>query len=482
MFEVLPAGPSALHDWVREHLGLVIPREPVIEGHSAPFEYICHSFFEEAKPRDALVWANRGGGKTFLGALATALDLAFKPGIEVRILAGSLEQAGRMHEHLRGFFTREPFAALVEGKITDKRLRLVSGSRVELLAASQASVRGTRVQKLRCDEVDLFDPKLWEAAQLVTRSAQCGAVFVPGSVECLSTMHQPFGMMSKLVKEAESGARRLFTWGVVDVLDRCGPEHECESEAEGDCDLLPECAGSAKRRREQGHIAVADALSMKRRVSLPVWNAEMLSLEPRRSDCVFPEFDPKEHVVTEDPAPEPGGLLVAGMDFGFRAPTVIVWARVSASGEMVVVAERVQRETVLGHHARAIVEGPLGPPAWVGVDPAGRQRSDQTGQSNIQVLHAQGLAVRARPSRIAEGIALISARLRPAAGEPRLRIHARCAHLIEALQQYHYPPEQPGSMEPVKDGPDHAADALRYLIINLDSPHETKSTRYRAAR
>ena len=40
-----------------------------------------------------------------------------------------------------------------------------------VLAQSQRSVRGLRVQKLRCDEVELFDPAVWEAAQLTTRSA-----------------------------------------------------------------------------------------------------------------------------------------------------------------------------------------------------------------------------------------------------------------------------------------------------------------------
>lgn len=481
MFDTFLTGPDALHAWLRERLGIIVPREPVVAGHSAPFEYLCHAFFEEGPARDAIVWANRGGGKTFLGALATALDMAFKPGIEIRILAGSLEQAGRMHEHLVALFSREPFADLVEGRVTEKRIRLENGSRVELLAASQASVRGTRVQKLRCDEVDLFEPRLWDAAQLVTRSAQCGDVFVPGSIECLSTMHQPFGMMSRLVKEAQDGSRRLFTWGVVDVLERCPERYTCTSLA-GDCEMFEECAGSAKVRADPGHIAIGDALAMKRRVSLPVWKAEMLSQEPRRSDCVFPEFDPKVHIVTEEPPEEEGSIVVCGMDFGFRAPTVILWAHLDESNVLTVIGERVKRETVLETHVRAITEGALPVPLWVGVDPAGRQRSDQTGQSNIQVLVSKGVHVRARPSRITEGLSLIGARLRPAAGPSTLRIHARCTELIDAMQKYHYPPEKPGVMEPVKDGPDHCVDALRYLVINLDNPHETRAARYRAGR
>ena len=37
-------------------------------------------------------------------------------------------------------------------------------------------------------------------------------------------------------------------------------------------------------------------------------------------------------------------------------------------------------------------------------------------------------------------------------------------------------------MDPVKDGPDHAADALRYMVINLDNPHTATNGRYSPGR
>ena len=40
----------------------------------APFRYLADSFFERLEI-DAVCWACRGGGKTFVGAVATALDL-----------------------------------------------------------------------------------------------------------------------------------------------------------------------------------------------------------------------------------------------------------------------------------------------------------------------------------------------------------------------------------------------------------------------
>ncbi|MFG0260111.1 MAG: hypothetical protein ACF8LK_07130 [Phycisphaerales bacterium JB041] len=500
-----PTSDDGLHRWLRETLGLTVARRALLPGHQAPFDYLTHVFFEGGRllpgggedsaprggpPLDCVVWANRGGGKTFLGALATLLDLVFKPGVEVRILGGSLEQSKRMHAHLRAFFAAPPLDAMVEGRITERRLRLTNGSSVEILAQSETSVRGTRVQKLRCDEVELFDPGVWDAAQLVTRSADVTlpegrTIEVRGSIECLSTMHRPYGLMHAVVQEAREGGRSLFRWGVVDTLEVCDEDRAC-----GPCVLLPECAGRAKNtggsRPTGGHVRVEDAARMKGRVGLATWESEMLCRRPRRSDSVFPEFDRSVHVVGDGAAwTPPRGTPIAGMDFGFRAPTVVLWAVRDEDDTLWVLAERVKAETVLDEHAAAVLAGPGvdgldAAPAWIGVDPAGRQRNDQTGISPCALLRKAGLAVRDARAGVHEGLMLVRARLRPAAGDarPRLLVHARCAHLIECLERYHYPADRPESTSPEKDGFDHAADALRYLVLNLDHRFETRRGTY----
>lgn len=494
-----PRTPDELHAWLREEIGLIVPRGPLIATHDAPFDYLVHAFFETPGVRDCVVWANRGGGKTFLGAVATMLDLVFKPGIEVRILGGSMDQSRRMHAHLRRLFdprTSEGLAAMVRGRMGEKRLTLTNGSEVELLAQSHTSVRGTRVQKLRCDEVDLFHPDVWEAAQLVTRSKDCGGVLVRGSVECLSTMHRPFGVMHTLVGEARGGSRRLFRWGVVDVLAHCTDDRACSTLGPGAesvqidalepgqaCPLWRECRGRARRRPPEraGHISIDDAVAMKRRVSLATWEAEMLCLRPRRTDAVLPEFDPGVHVLPDAEVHAEGDLWVAGMDFGFRAPTVVLLARVDASGVLTIEHERSVEGVVLEKHIEAILTG-LGSgapaPAWIGVDPAGAHANDQTGESNVAALRRAGLKVRTRAMTIQAGLALVRARLRPASGAVTLFVRARCRRLIESLEKYHYPPENPQSLSPVKDGSDHGIDALRYLVQNLDRPMRTASANY----
>lgn len=488
---IVPASPAELAAFLREHLDLTIPDAPLISTNAAPFDYICHAFFEPSMlpiapstPRDCVVWANRGGGKTFLGALATLLDLLFKPGIEIRILAGSREQAQRMHSHLRRLLMRPSLAPLVAGRTTDSRVTMKNGARVEVLAQSDASIRGTRVQKLRCDEVDLFKPEFWEAAQLVTRSATCGGIRVQGCVECLSTMHRPHGVMRSILNDAARNSRRLFRWGVIDTLETC-VDHSCDT-----CDLFSDCEGRAKSRTTPGFLTISDAITLKRRVSTATWNSEMLCQRPRRTNAVYPEFDPQRHVIAadsdeaiqvEDRVRRREITLCAGLDFGYRAPTAILYAGLDHDGVLYILDERVKVQTTVATHAQAIRDGlsrQWPTPEWIGVDPAGYAIGGQTGTSPVDDLKALGLNVRTNRTAITAGLELVRARLDPASGTPRLRIHARCTHLIECLERYHFPEDNPESLTPVKDGSDHAADALRYMIICIDKPIKSTMANY----
>ncbi|MEM0915528.1 MAG: hypothetical protein AAGK09_13070, partial [Planctomycetota bacterium] len=61
-----PATDDQLDRFLRVVLGLSITRAPVVPGSAAPFDYLRHAFFTGT---DCVVWANRGGGKTLLGAV-----------------------------------------------------------------------------------------------------------------------------------------------------------------------------------------------------------------------------------------------------------------------------------------------------------------------------------------------------------------------------------------------------------------------------
>ncbi len=174
---------------------------------------------------------------------------------------------------------------------------------------------------------------------------------VRGAIECLSTMHRPYGVMYDVVGECAQGARRLFRWGVADCLGRCPPERDCAS-----CPLWGECGGRAKdHERIPGHISIEDAAALKARVGLAQWETEMLCLRPTRADSVLPEFSEAAHVYDGEGVPD--GAVVGGMDFGNRNPTVVLLAALGNDGVLRVFAEYSRAGVTMAEHAAAILAG-----------------------------------------------------------------------------------------------------------------------------
>ena len=463
--------PDALHAWVRLFTNLDVPRTPVCPGHDAPFDYLLHSYFEPTS--DLVVWAPRGGGKTRLAAVATLLDLLHKPGAQIRILGGSLEQSLKMWDYLLPDLDRLA-RKLLTRRLRDsaRRVRLAGGGDAAVLTQSQRAVRGLRVQKLRCDEVELFDPDVWEAAQLVTRSQTRQGKTVSGAVEALSTLHAAHGLMGRVVARAEAGGTRVVRWCLLDVLQRCEAGRPCEG-----CPLWDDCGGRAKTLCD-GFVSIDDAIRMKGRVSREMWDCEILCRRPSTRGRVFPGFEPQLHVRPWDAANNATAAWSLGVDFGFSNPFVALWVARTPGGAVHVVDEHVRREWTLGQHLAEIARRPWPKVARVHCDPAGAGRSGQTAASDVSVLRSAGYVVRHRPSRIAEGLELLRAALRPASGAPRLFVDPRCVRLVAALQGYRYPPDA-GGESPLKDGThDHPIDALRYDFINTLTGGPVRVSRY----
>ena len=479
----LPDRPSTrpeLARWVQTMLGLRIPSRAVCRHHRAPLDYLAASFLDSRRDdgADLLVWANRGGGKTLLAAVASLLDGLYNAPVDVRILGGSFDQSDRLAEHLRNFLTGG-LAAAARGQMTRTRIRLATGADIRMLSQSQRAVRGQHAQKIRCDEVDLFDPDVWRALQFVTRSSQA----VRGGIEVFSTLHRPGGLMEQLVESARSGSGgggfRLIPWCLWEVIERCPPQRRCRN-----CPLEEDCRGKA--RRAEGFFKIEDAIAIKARSSRQAWAAEMLCRGAKRDWLVFGEFDPAVHVGEVSYCAD--FRSYRAIDFGYAAPFVCLWVQVSPGGQVHVLDEYVRARRSIAQHAAEILRrdpgkgaSPSAPIVATYVDPAGRARESTSGAACTELLAAAGIPCAWRRASVAEGLELIRAALAPATGEPALKISPRCRNLIEAFRTYHYP--EPGSIgrgdRPVKDGPDHLIDALRYFFVNRMRPGSaTKRTRY----
>jgi hypothetical protein len=464
-----------LKNYIRVFLGIDVPDKKICTEHNSPLDYLWHSFncdFTHPKPvnADCVVWANRGGGKTDLAAIATLLDCIFKPTCQVRILAGSEDQAGRMYQYLTGFL-RAGFEQFLIGPIRKTGCRFINGSAVDVLTQSQASVRGQHIQKLRCDEVELFDPDVFNAAKFTTQSSDR----IIAAMESISTMHKPYGLMQKIVSSAGQNNTPVFKWCLLETIERC-VDRNCSQ-----CPLWGDCGGKAKDAC--GYLRIDDCIMQMRRASRAGWEAEMLCLKPNLENVVFDQFDPAVHVRPIDY--DPNLLLYRSLDFGFANPFVCLWIQVDADGVVRVIDEYIRSRATIDVHAAELknrTPGSTKLTAGAGesrvtatfCDPAGAGANDVTGTSAVRELRSLGINVRYRRSGIAEGIELIRRAIRAGDGKARLLISPQCPRLIEALTCYHYPDSPAAGDElPLKDGVcDHPIDALRYFFINY--PHSDR--------
>jgi hypothetical protein len=464
-----------LKNYVKAFLGIDIPDKKLCAEHNSPMDYLWRSFSADFVPSmtanaDAIVWANRAGGKTRLAAVATLLDCVFKNHCQVRILGGSGEQSGRMYEYLTTFLYHG-FEEFLAGPVRKEKCRFTNGAAVEVLTQSPMSVRGQHIQKLRCDEVELFDEDVFAAAKFTTRTANN----LVGAMEVISTMHRPYGLMQKVVSSADQLGTPIFKWCLWEVIEKC-LDRNCPQ-----CPLWADC--QAKAKRGDGYLKIDDAITTMRRASRAGWEAEMLCRKPNLENVVFDEFDPDRHVRQVDY--DPNLPLYRTLDFGFVNPFVCLWIQVDADGLVRVIDEYVRSRATIDVHATEIKQRTPGGEERVAAtfcDPAGSSVNEVTGTSVVRELRTLGVVTRYRRSGILEGIELVRRAIRAGDGKSRLVISPRCQRLIEALQCYHYPEigtAAAGGELPLKDGLyDHPIDALRYFFVNYQRPNQTASRRY----
>ncbi len=435
-------GMDSLWVWVKGATGLHVPRRAVCKGHCAPMEYLGRAYF--GGERTMVVHGPRGGGKTRLGAVATLLDAVHRDEVAIRILGGSLEQSLRMWEYLA-----EDVEKVGVAKAKGKKIVFPNGSSVGVLAQSQRAVRGMHVQKLRCDEVEMFDREVWEAAQMSVKSK--GGVV--GSIEAMSTMHKAYGMMNEIVERAGEKGMPVVKWCILEVLEKCGEERVC-----GVCPLEEDCHGIAKTDCE-GFFSIDDAIAIKQRVSLEKWQTEMLCRRPSVSGMVFPNFSVDVHVKEVE-----GKANWVAVDFGYANPFVCLWI-CDEGGVVKVIDEYVMREKTVEEHVKEL-SSRHGDVKRAACDPAGNGRNEQTGESTVNVLRRNGYSVKSRKSEIMDGVEKIRAGLCSGDRRVSLVIHPRCKQLIKAMRCYRL---EEGKETPLKDGEhDHAIDALRYFFVNRE--------------
>ena len=183
--------------------------------------------------------------------------------------------------------------------------------------------------------------------------------------------------------------------------------------------------------------------------------------------AAFTEFDIDAHVITPFELPI-SWERVKGIDYGYASESACVWGAVDPSdGTLIIYRELYQKNLTGQDLGERITQMELSDPYSVqGVlDTAAWARTGTTGPTVGETLVRSGHKLRRADKNRIQGKIQIHEYLKiQQSGRPRLQIFNTCPNLIRELQSIPLDKTNPEDVD--THAPDHAYDALRYLIMS----------------
>lgn len=409
------------------------------KDHTAPFRFLADALL--GRSPEYVVWACRGGSKSYLAGLITWIESSFKPGMETTILGGSFEQSEKAYNAMNSFWDdsglREDY---LEGEPTKHMTVWKNGSAASVLTASQNSARGPHPVRLLLDEIDEMDREIYQAALSQPQSKHG----LRAGIGKFSTNHKWNGLMDEAVKQAEAHSVPVYKWCVWDILESCR-DYSCST-----CELSAFCPGE-QMKAANGYYTIPDFAQKLRELSLMVLQLNWFCNKIGRSDLVYGEqYDEAIHSPLTLPDFSAALPVLLSLDFGGTVWSVGVWQPFEIG--WVRVDEVYLKNTT---NSRVIEESKTRP-WWPYIQAA---VADPSGTSFILEWREAGIPVVLADNEVQPGIDAVRNALRPVVGRPKFFVNPhRCRAWIMEVQSYR---EKNG--KPVKEN-DHTQDETRYFV------------------
>ena len=192
--------------------------------------------------------------------------------------------------------------------------------------------------------------------------------------------------------------------------------------------------------------------------------------------AAFTEFMPHLHVITPFEIPV-HWERVKGIDYGYASESACIWGAVDPSDGTLIIYRELYQKGLLGTElADLITNMELQDPFSVqGVlDTACWSRTGTTGPTIGETLQRAGHKLRRADKNRIQGKIQIHEYLKVMqSGRPRIQILNTCPNLIRELQSIPLDKRNPEDVD--THAPDHAYDALRYLIMSRPRINDTLS-------
>jgi len=317
-----------LRMFVEKAWGVRIPDTPVCSEHATPWRAFADAYFARAP---VTVWkASRGfGGKSYLLALLGLTEAATLKA-DVNILGGSGEQSTNVLKYVQEFWNYESAPISLLAGDVQRETRLSWGNTVKALMASQGSVRGPHRPRLRLDEVDEMDIRIFDAAMGQTMAAvnDDGEIEVAAQTVASSTHQNADGTMTEVLKRGQRKGWPIYEWCY----------KETSREANGW--LLP--SEIARKRSE------VTAAMWKTEYDLQEPSPESRAIQPDKVAVMFDkalgQFEGRNGQYIETEKPQEGATYTTGADWARKTDwTVILTIRTDVKPLRLIAFERCGR-------------------------------------------------------------------------------------------------------------------------------------------
>lgn len=344
-----PQSDDELHEWIKYHLGINIPRESVCPGHDPPFKFISDLYFERVDA--VLAMGNRGGGKTMLVAVLHWLNSLFKPGCESCTFGATEAQSLRCYAYIKGWVYADGKRRPEVVSSLMRETLFTDGSRIEVLPGTPDAVNGPHPQKAHADEIELMREDTWKESRNMTMSKrlQNGRFVRPQDI-CTSTRKGPNGRMQKLIDEITSALnsgykppRTLYQWCIKETacqVENCqvacpelSPEQHCQCHLvrkgeweDGSPRLLSHiCNGDFHKSR--GWQPFEDVVKQFSENDQETFEVQQLCLKPELRWHYMPKFvdDEPRYTFRNYDADPANGPIYSSVDWGGTNPHAVNW-------------------------------------------------------------------------------------------------------------------------------------------------------------
>lgn len=302
---------KALHMWIKIALGISIPYKSICPDHDAPFDFVADYLFENFI--NALVLANRSGGKTEDFAVLDTILTWLYPNIEVATVGAILEQAKKCYSYFQTFSTRFPFHFNI-AQSTMNKTDCGNGSNLQVLPGTMAAVNSPHPSFTFLDEIDLMQPNVLSQAIAMGQSKNG----IQARTVLTSTRKFAGGIMQRMLDNADNAGYKTYKWCIWEVMEGLP---DPKSELYGRImqlfgATLPDRIGQA-----DGYYTWIDVIQkylFYRENDIDVWDAEYLCLKPGIAGVIYGgSYSDDNNMISSNWSPRgKTGYLYLFEDFG----------------------------------------------------------------------------------------------------------------------------------------------------------------------